>query len=262
MNKASSFGNRPPAAKALLALPEPDGIMGLMKLSTLLLVCGLGFGCVLEAEELGPLLDKMAGAYGGRDRLEKLIAVRETGQVTAATKVGNSGMVVRTFARPLKLRIEIGDPAHPAEVRVLDGTNGWRNGKSVTGPACDAMVLQAARLDLPFQLLAHKPKLVEKEPIEYHGQRVRVVELPLENDLSMTCGIAPDSGRILFSSGQTTGGPMGRMKFETSYDDFRTVDGLLFAFKETNLAGGTKTADTTISTIQVLKTAPDDVFKP
>ena len=52
------------------------------------------------------------------------------------------------------------------------------------------------------------------------------------------------------------------MKFETSYDDFRTVDGLLFAFKETNLAGGTKTADTTITTIQVLKAAPPDVFKP
>jgi hypothetical protein len=234
-----------------------------MKLSSLLLICALGVGRALAAEELGPLLDKMAGAYGGRDRLEKLVALRGTGQVTAATAVGNSGMVVRTFARPLKLRVEVGDPAHPAEVRVLDGTNGWRNGKSVTGPACDAMVLQAVRLDLPFQLLAHKAKLVEKEPTEYHGRRVRVVELPLEHDLLVTCGIAPDSGRILFSTGQTAaGGPMGRMKFETSYDDFGTVDGFLFAFKEVNFAGGTKTADTTISAIQILKAAPPDVFKP
>jgi hypothetical protein len=234
-----------------------------MKPSSLVLLCALGVTRALAAEDLGPLLDKMAGAYGGRERLQKLVALRETGQVTAATKVGNSGMVVRTFARPLKLRVEVGDPAHPAEVRVLDGTNGWRNGKSDSGPGCDAMVLQAVRLDLPFQLLAHKAKLVEKEPMEYHGQRVRVVELPLENDLLVTCGIAPDSGRILFSTGQTAAGAMGRMKFETSYDDFRTVDGLLFAFKETNLAGGTKTADTTISTIQVLKTAPSpDQFKP
>ena len=235
-----------------------------MKPSSLLLLCALGVTRALAAEDLGPLLDKMAGAYGGRERLEKLVALRETGQVTAATKVGKSGMVVRTFARPLKLRVEVGDPAHPAEVRVLDGTNAWRNGKSATGPACDAMVLQAARLDLPFQLLTHQEKLVEKEPMDYHGGRVRVVELSLENDLLVTCGIAPDSGRILFSAGQTAAGePMGRMKFETSYDDFRTVDGLLFAFKETNLAGGTKTADTTISTIQVLKAAPSpDIFKP
>jgi hypothetical protein len=233
-----------------------------MKLWCLLLLCGLGVGRVLAADELGPLLDKMAGAYGGRDRLEKLIALRESGQVIAATKVGNSGPVVRTFARPLKLRVEIGDPAHPAEVRVLDGTNGWRNGKPVTGPSCQAMVLQAVRLDLPFQLLSHKAKLVEKEPMQYHGQRVRVVELPLENELSVTCGIEPDSGRILYSTGQVAGGPMGRMTFETSYDEFSTVDGLLFAFKEVNLASGTKTADTTLSVIQVLKTVPADAFKP
>jgi hypothetical protein len=233
-----------------------------MKLPTLFLICGLGFGRALAAEDLGPLLDKMAGAYGGRGRLEKIVALREDGRVTAATPMGNSGPTVRTFARPLKLRVVVGDPEHPAEVRVLDGTNGWRNGKAVTGPAYEAMVLQAVRLDLPFQLLTHKTKLVEKEPMEYHGQRVRMVELPLEHGLSVTCGIAPETGRILFSTGHTAAGPMGQMSFETAYDDFRTVDGVLFAFKEVNRAGGTKTADTELSLILLLNAAPLDAFKP
>jgi len=233
-----------------------------MKFPCLLLVFCLDLGRVQAADDLAPLLDKMAAAYGGRDRLEKIVAFTQTGQVTAATSIGNSGPIVRTFARPLKLRVQIGDPAHPAELRVLDATNGWRNGKPVTGPSYEAMVLQAVRLDLPFQLLAHKARLVEKESSQHHGQKVRVIELPLDNDLMITAGVDPETGRILFTTGQTAAGAMGRMSFQTDYDDFTTVDGVLFGRKETNLANGTKTADITISAIQLLKEPPPDAFKP
>jgi alkylation response protein AidB-like acyl-CoA dehydrogenase len=58
---------------------------------------------------------------------------------------------VRVFARPTKLRVEIGTN----EVRLVDGPKGWRNGKEVRGMQYEAMVLQAVRLDLPWQLLAH-----------------------------------------------------------------------------------------------------------
>jgi hypothetical protein len=233
-----------------------------MKFPCILLALILGLGRVLAAEDLAPLLEKMAGAYGGRERLEKIVAYTETAQVTAATSIGNSGPMLRTFARPLKLRVQIGEPEHPKEVRVLDGTNGWRNGKAVTGPSYQAMLLQAVRLDLPFQLLTHQARLVEKESKQYQGKLVRVVELPLENDLSVTSGIDPQTGRILFSSGQIAGGPMGKMSFETAYDDFTTVDGVLFARKEENVASGTKTADTVISGVQFLKEAPAEAFKP
>jgi hypothetical protein len=222
----------------------------------------LALGSAQAAEELGPLLDKMATAYGGRERLEKIVAFTQNGQVIAATSIGNSGPLVRTFARPLKLRVQIGDPAHPAEVRVLDGTNGWRNGKSVTGPSYEAMVLQAMRLDLPFQLLTHKDKLIEKEPSEFHGHKIRTIELSLDNGLAMTAGIDPETGRILFSTGRTAAGPMGRLSFETDYDDFQTVDGILFAWKETNVANDTKTADIGFSLIQLLKETPPNAFKP
>jgi hypothetical protein len=233
-----------------------------MKRFSLVLIVGLAARLTAAAADLGPLLEKMAGAYGGRERLEKIVAIRETGQVEAATPIGNSGPIVRTFARPLQLRIEIGDSSKPTEVRVLNGTNGWRNGKPATGPGLDAMVLQAIRLDLPFQLLANQSKLIEKDSIERGGKRLRVLELPLEHGLSVTAALDAESGRILISTGTTAEGPMGRLSFETSYDDFAMVDGALFAFKEVNLANGTKTAKTAMSIIQILKTSPAEAFKP
>ena len=233
-----------------------------MKKLGLLLVCALAVRAAVAGEDLGALVDKIADAYGGRASLENMIAVRETGRVEAATEVGSSNAMVRTFARPLKLRVEIGDTSKPTEVRVVDGAAGWRNGKESTGVGYEAMVLQALRLDLPFQLLSQRRVLVEKEPMDYQGKRLRILELPLESGLAITAGIEPETGRILFSTGTTKTGSTGPMTFETRYDDFRMVDGHLFAFKETNFAGGTKTADILLSKIELLKAPPPGAFKP
>ena len=233
-----------------------------MKRLGLLVFCALAARAVAAGDDLGALVDKIAGAYGGRTNLEDIAAVRETGRVEGAMRVGSSGPIVRTFARPLKLRVEIGDASKPTEVRVLDGATGWRNGKESTGVGYEAMVLQAVRLDLPFQLLSQRKVLVEKEPMDFEGKRVRVVELPLENGLSVRAGVGTETGRILFSTGTTRAGSTGPMTFETRYDDFRTVEGRLFAFKETNFAGGTKTAEIVLSKIELLKAAPTGVFRP
>jgi hypothetical protein len=52
------------------------------------------------------------------------------------------------------------------------------------------------------------------------------------------------------------------LSIKGNYDDFRTVDGRLFAFKETNCAGGTKTADIVLSKIELLKAPAPGAFKP
>jgi hypothetical protein len=233
--------------------------------------------------DIATLIDKVTSAYGGKAALERAVAFREEGHVEATVRVGSSGQITRVFARPTKLRVEIGPQDKPTEVRVLDGSKGWRGGKEVTGMSYEAMVLQATRLDLPLQLLRHKDRLVEKEAIDHDGKRLRVLELPLEGGLKLTAGIEPETGRILFSSGTTSptpaspkpdsdshsasgtgasAGGMGPAKFETSYADFRLVEGVLFAFKETNFAQGTKTADINLDKIELLKTTPSEAFKP
>jgi hypothetical protein len=212
-----------------------------------------------SAQDAGALVDKMVAVYGGEAALEKIGALREEGKVEATMRVGSSGPIVRTYARPSKLRVQIGEGPKFTEVRVLNGEKGWRNGQEATGASYEAMVLQAARLDLPWLLMKHKTKLIDKGPAERDGRQLHVLELALENGLSLSAGIEPATGHILFSAGTTrTGG----MTFETAYDDLRKVDGVLFAFKETNLAQGTKTAETILSKIEIIKSPPEDAFRP
>jgi hypothetical protein len=232
---------------------------GDMKQLVSLCIAFVGLVTVAAAEDVGVLVDKMVTAYGGQATLEKVAAIREEGKVEATMRVGSSGPIVRIYARPSKLRIQIGEGPKFTEVRVLDGASGWRNGHESTGVSYEAMVLQAARLDLPWLLMKHRTKLVDKGSVERDGRRLQLVELTLENGLSVSAGIEPTTGHIRFSSGTTK---TGSMTFETAYDDMRKVGGVLFAFKETNMAQGTKTAETVLSKIEILKETPEDTFKP
>src|SRR5436190_6644412 len=125
------------------------------------------------AEEAGTLVDKMVTAYGGEAALEKSAVIREEGKVEATMRVGSSGPIVRTYGRPSKLRIQIGEGPKFSEVRVVNGANGWRNGQEATGVSYEAMVLQAARLDLPWLLMRDKSKLVDKGNVERDGRQLR-----------------------------------------------------------------------------------------
>ena len=225
-------------------------------------VLGLMIGTA-SAADIGGLVEKVVATYGGKAGLEKIVAIREEGKVESTMGASGPGEQTRTFARPLKLRVEINRGPQSSEVRIVAGDKGWRNGKEATGASYEAMVLQAVRLDLPWELWLHRTNLVERASKEVDGHQVHVLELSLQNGLLVSAGIDPDSGRILFSSGQTGGGAANSATFETRYDEFRTVEGVLFAFKETNFAQGTKIAETHLSKIELLKSPPpSETFKP
>lgn len=225
----------------------------------LFLACTIG---TASAGDFDGLLAKMAQAYGGTNRLGKAVIVRETGRVEAAIRMGNSGSLVRIFEPPLKLRVQVGHPVQGGEVRVLDGGRGWRDGTRVTGGAFDAMLLQALRLDLPEELLSHKSALIERKPMQYRGKRLQVLELPMDRGMSLTAGIDPVTGRILFSKAVSANLPSGPISFETYYQDFRRVDGRLYAFKEVNLAGGFQTAETYLSKVEIVPADSEHPFQP
>ncbi len=208
----------------------------------------------MAAEDTGTLIDKVVSAYGGRERLESLATVRESGRVQAASGMSGSGPLLRVFQAPSTLRVEVGSPPE-TEVRILVDQKAWRNGRPTANSAMvDALVLQALRLDLPHQLLLHRMEVTELKPVTYEGKRLRVLELLLKHGISVTAGVEPDTGRILFSRGLSANLPNGPMSFETRYEDFRQVKGYLFAFKEVNLAGGFKTADTVLTNVVVSET--------
>jgi hypothetical protein len=56
--------------------------------------------------------------------------------------------------------------------------------------------------------------------------------------------------------------PGMKTNFATDYSDFRTVDGVLFSFREANFASNQSTGDTVITRVVVNPTIADKDFRP
>ena len=183
----------------------------------------------------GDLVDKVVNAYGGAAAWEKVTSFHETGSVTSKMRSGK-GQLDRTWQRPDKLRVQIVYPSH-TEVRDVDGDKGTSNGEPAEGMMLDAMRLQAARLALPLLLVQKRSALKVVDATH--------IEVPLDGAMTLTVEV-DGSGRIIKSAGKATG-----VEFSTTYSDFRTVDGLVFAFREENSAQGMPTGDNEIAKVDV-----------
>jgi hypothetical protein len=184
---------------------------------------------------LNALADKVIAAYGP---WQNIASIRQTGRVIPAMRP-DEGKLTREWERPDKLRVEIAYPSR-TEVRVVDGNHGTQNGKEATGIGLDAMRLQAARIAEPL-LLAEK-----RASLRSAGENA--IEIPVAGTMTVTIEIDPATGHILKSTGKAEG-----IEFSTTYSDFRRVDGLLFAFRETNTAMGTTTATNELTKIDVTR---------
>ncbi|MFL5361977.1 MAG: hypothetical protein ACJ79O_15440 [Myxococcales bacterium] len=211
-----------------------------------------------HTDSLDALVGRIAKAYGGEKALSGVHVVRETGTVESPRGVART---LRVFASPDRLRVEIQYEEGGGETRVLDGPHGYRNGERVSGPPRDAMVLQAARLDLPALLLRTREKLVDLGDVVRDGRKLRGIGVPLEGGLNVAIGVDPKSARIVHSEGALPG-MGGGMRFATVYSDFRDVEGVTFAFHEDNFAGGQRTGETRFDRIEILKEAPEGSFAP
>ena len=209
-------------------------------------------------ERLDALVARIAHAYGGEKARARVKAFRESGTLESPRGVART---VRVFAPPDHLRVEIAYPGGGGEVRVLDGQDGWRNGEPVEGPPRDAMVLQAARLDLPGLLLRNRDILVDLGNVKREGRTLRAIGVPMPGNLNVAITVDPKTARIVRSEGEMPM-PGGRVRFATDYSDFRTVQGLLFAFHEANFASGQQTGVTRLEKIELLETAPEGTFRP
>jgi hypothetical protein len=205
-------------------------------------------GSPVRAESLDALLSRVAKAYGpGTFRV-----VRESGTLESPRGVAQT---LRLFAPPDRLRVEIRYPDSHFEIRVLAGPHAWRDGRPVEGPPRDAMLLQAARLDLPALVLRNRSRLVDLGPLT---GGLRGIGVPLDGGLQLAVSVDPKTAHIVHSEGQLP----GPLRFATDYRDFRRVNGVLFAFGESNFASGQKTGETTLTKIEVLDEAPPGSFAP
>ena len=209
-------------------------------------------------EKPDALVTRIAQAYGGEKALGRIKAIRETGTLESPR---GAARTARGFAPPARLRVEIVYEASGSEVRVLDGNKGWRNGEAVAGPPRDAMALQAARLDLPGLLLRNRRALVDLGEVKRDGRAMRGIGVPMAGHLNLAVTVDPETARIVRSEGALPS-PGGEIRFATDYSDFRTVEGVLFAFHETNFASGQKTGETRLEKIELLDAVPEGAFRP
>ncbi len=207
------------------------------------------------------VIDRVFAAYGGRTALEKVKAYRMEGSV--ASKMRGDGALVRTFARPGRLKTALDYPNHP-EIRILDGGKGWRSEADGKMPPAEgflltSMVLQAARANLPWLLDERRATTKVLPPME--GGKLQGLEIPLGQGLTLTVYIDTATGRIVRSSGVLVA-PEMKTNFATDYSDFRTVDGILFPFREANFASNQSTGDTVITRVIVNPPLVDADFRP
>ncbi len=210
------------------------------------------------------LVEKCVAAYGGPAAIARSARSPMEGTVTSVVlHPGELGESARAYERPGRLRVEIAYPASPdaGEVRVLDGTKGWRNGEAAAGARLDAMVLQAARVDLPALLQASLGKLRDGGKSTVGGTSVRLVALEPAPGLLVEAAIDPATGRILRSRGASTAGATP-LEFVTTYSEFEKVDGVLVPMREENWANGKSTGVTTVNKVSFPGAMPEWMFRP
>ncbi len=207
------------------------------------------------------LVDKVVEAYGGKAALEKYPVMVQEGEVVAH-QASDVGRLLRIYERPRRLRVTIAYPGGGPEQRILDGRQGWRDGREVSGtPAWAAMILQAARMELPLSLLAGVGRLVDEGTVERDGKRLRALTLPLGDGAGVTAEIDPATGHVVRTVARMPGG-VGSLEFVTAYSDFRKVSGVLVPFREENFVQGRHSGTTEIRSTEFLVEAPTGAFRP
>lgn len=216
-----------------------------------------------DLPDAATLVDRVVDAYGGRSRLQEIQAYRMEAELQA-TRRREPVNTVRVFARPSRLRVELQYPDVP-ETRLLDGTEGWRERgtgmQPVSGMLLTAMVLQAARADVPWILDAHRDVVRVVGPADRGERSLLGLEITMGPTMLFRAYVDPDTHYVVESLGILVAGAQ-RVMFETKYSDFREVDGVVFAFAEENYASGTHTGSTRISRVEVNPVLSPDAFRP
>jgi hypothetical protein len=210
--------------------------------------------------DVGTWLDKIGKAYGGEKQVLEVSTYQQYG-VTYSSMRGREGKTTRSYRYPDHLRIAIDYGESVSELRLVAGPRSWKQNEATGDPFYSAMILQATRLGLPAVFFAHKKYV--KDGGEYkngQGKTLHLLELQFHKQNHIAVGIDPETGRIA-ESASTIIMESFKMQFGTRYDDFREVNGRLFAFKETHFVMGRETGYTNLERI-VVEPLPDKLFYP
>jgi len=222
--------------------------------------------CLASAPAFGSdatdLVDLVVAAYGGAETIERSKSLKQSGALESY-RHGKTGTVERIFSRPDRLRVDIKIPGAPPESRILNGEQGWRDGKEVPPMMARAMLLQAARLDLPYLIMKAGQDIKMLGPINRDDHRdVKGLEVPMEDGLRMIAVVDAKTGYIISSHGLIEIAPNRGMEFTTFYTHHEQMNGMVLATEEAHFAQGQPTGKTTLNQSEIVQDVPDTTFRP
>jgi len=221
----------------------------------LLMLLGLWLSNTAHAAAPQSVRDQLVARYGEQPPA----AIRQTGTTTSFSR--GEGALVRLFKGPDRFRNEI-TYSSGQEVRTLIGPMAWQQSKPATPALRSAIVLQAARVALPWNMLARWSETHDLgTEADDNGNTLQVIELELEPLLKLVIHVDRASGHIVRSRGVMEVGTRS-MDFATRYSDFRSQGGRTYAAREQQFAAGQHTGFSVIERIEYLDALPDSAFAP
>lgn len=232
---------------------------------TLLLLFVVVFTQCLIAQTADDIVAKAIAARGGLDRIKGVQTERFTGRISFGP--GQEGTLIATWKRPGKFRQELVLGGNSI-VRATDGATGWTL-SSTSGARAEALppdqmrgIAEQSDFDKPlvdFKAKGNQVELVGKEKLD--GRDAYKLKVTLKDGQVRYEWI--DAETYLESRWQgkvSVGG--GNIEFATTFSDYRTVDGLKFAFLlNTETVGTDNRQKITLEKVEVNAPVDDAAFR-
>lgn len=226
----------------------------------LLIVQTLFTTTVFAEDTIDQLVDRVVVAYGGSSALIKPQLRKETGKTVSFIR-NTEGKITRQFVYPDLLRIDIDYGNAMVEHRVLNHDRTYKDGVEAMPMLRLAILLQAARMDLPRLLLEHRASIQDKGMVaNTNANPLRQLAIPL-NDIIITTDIDTQTGRIMASTGTTMSNSRA-LQFSTAYSNFTTIDNRLLALKEDHYVMGNHIGYTQLELVTYSDIINNALFSP
>jgi outer membrane lipoprotein-sorting protein len=237
----------------------------MLKRVALCLAVAVVFALPAAAQSIDEIIAKSIEARGGEAKLRAVKSVRVTGKI----EVG-PGMVAPTtmvMKRPGMVRMEFTIQGMTA-IQAYDGKEGWAvmpfQGKKDAEPmAADDVKNMEDEADIDGPLMDYKAKgntveYLGKDKVE--GSDAYKLKVTKKNGIVETCFIDADSG-LQVKSITKTKIRGNEAEVETTYSDFRNVEGLILAFAiESGQVGSPQKQKITIDKVEINPDAADAQF--
>lgn len=198
-----------------------------------LLVAGLA-GAAVQAQTADEIINKHLEARGGKDKIKAVQTERITGKMVMPQ--GMEAPVSMELARPNKMRMEFTIQGMTG-IQAYDGSSGWSvmpfMGKTDPEKMSSEEVRQAedqADMDGPlvdYKDKGHQVEYVGKEDVE--GTPAYKLKVTKKNGDVVNVYIDADSYMDIRETGKVKAQGQ-EIESQTTYGDFKKVDGLVFPF--------------------------------